>query len=65
MSSPMYDSYEIRCGGQKLETTLEAGLMDILMEFGASVDCHGFDDGDYDTAMKALIQIFTTKEEKL
>ena len=60
-----YDSYEIRCGKQQLETPLETALMDILMEFGASVDGHGFDDGDYDTAMQSLLRLIETEKEKL
>lgn len=57
-----YDSYRIRCGEQKLESELEQKLISILMEFGEDIDFQGCDDGDYDTAMDALLKLI--KEQK-
>ncbi len=51
-----YDSYKFRCGGQKLPKT-EKELMNILIEFGESIDPQGFDGGDYDTAMQKILRI--------
>jgi len=52
-----YDSFDVREGHQKLDTELEESLMNILMDFGGSVDSHGYDGGDYDAAMDKLLKI--------
>ena len=51
-----YDSYEYRCGRLKLND-LESKLMDVLMEFGCSIDSQGYDDGDYKKAIKKILKI--------
>lgn len=57
-----YDSCNIRSGIQKLNTRLEKRLMNILMDFGASVG-HGYDDGDYDTAMELLLSVVVPEQK--
>jgi hypothetical protein len=52
-----YCSYEMRCGKQQFDGEKEKLLMEILMEFGKSIDPHGYDDGDYDEAMDSLLKI--------
>jgi hypothetical protein len=51
-----YDSYTFRTEKEYRDklTSKEKELMLILMTFGATVDPHGYDDGDYEEAMKKL-----------
>lgn len=56
MDDTEYNSYDIRQGIQKVDT-LELKLMTILMDFGSSIDGHGYDDGDYTQAMCDLLAI--------
>lgn len=51
-----YDSYEDFIGKSKI-SPIEGKLMDILIEFGNSIDPHGSGDGDYDTAMLKLMEL--------
>lgn len=51
-----YCSYNYRTGKQELNGT-EKELMEILMEFGKSIDHHGYDGGDYTTAIRKLIDV--------
>ena len=48
-----FNSYSFRCGALKLSKK-ETKLMNILMEFGESIDKQGYDSGDYDTAIEKL-----------
>ena len=52
-----YNSYKIRTGKQELETEIENELMEILIDFGSTVDPFGFDSGDYDAAMEKLLKL--------
>ena len=45
-------------GRVKKEEDIERRLMRVLLEFGYSIDPHGYDDGDYDTAMNRLASLF-------
>lgn len=56
-----YDSYAIRCKTQILKSETEEQLMNILMEFGSSIDPYGSDGGDYDTAMEKILEIIATR----
>jgi len=49
-------SYEYRRGEIKM-TDLESKLMDVLMDFGHSIDSQGYDDGDYKKAIKKILKI--------
>lgn len=53
-----YCSYEFRTNKEYREalTKKERGLMLILMAFGANLDPHGYDDGNYDEAMIMLLE---------
>lgn len=51
-----YDSFLVRQGRIKLND-LERELMEVLMEFGKTIDSQDYDDGDYDTAMRDLLDI--------
>ena len=51
-----YDSYDYRCGKLNL-SDLESKLMDILMDFGCSIDYQGYDGGDYEKAVKRILKI--------
>ena len=52
-----YCSYEFRASKEIREslTSKEKDFMLILMAFGVSIDPHGYDDGNYDEAMRALL----------
>jgi hypothetical protein len=52
-----YCSHEMRCGKQQFDSEKEKLLMEVLMEFGKSIDPHGYDDGNYDEAMTSLLEI--------
>ncbi len=52
-----YNSWLIREGKQELPTPQQHELMAILMTFGESIDPHGYDGGDYNTAMKELLKL--------
>ncbi len=58
-----YDSYAYTNGELTL-SKIDCELMDILVTFGESIDCQGFDDGDYDTAMNSLHQLLNQKVKK-
>ena len=55
-----YDAYKVRMGEQELGTQLELSLMQILTDFGETIDPQGYDDGDYDLAMYRLASLFQT-----
>ena len=58
-----YDSYKIRMGKQVVSPA-EAELMRVLMEFGESIDPHGYDGGDYDRAMEKLVELLDLKARR-
>ena len=53
-----YNSYEFRTDKKYREslTQYECSLMLALMAFGESIDPHGYDDGDYDSAIKVIME---------
>lgn len=49
-----YDTYEYRCGKIKYSDE-DSSLLEILMEFGESIDPQGYDGGEnYDKAIKKI-----------
>jgi len=52
-----YDSFKYRIGKQEFDTLDKYKLMDILIEFGKSIDPHGYDGGDYSKAVKSLLKL--------
>lgn len=51
-----YDPYEFRMGNLILSKK-DAEIMNILMDFGESVDGQGYDYGEYDIAFKSIQKI--------
>ena len=52
-----YDMWEYHTGRLKLDA-LDKELMEILTDFGESIDSQGYAGGDYDRAFKRLHRIF-------
>ena len=57
-----YDSYDFRAKDKSIYTEYEKQLMLILMEFGATIDPYGYDDGDYKEAITKILKLFKTME---
>lgn len=57
MKEKTYDSYKYRCGNKALYTETEQKLMEVLMDFGESIDQHGYDDGAYKEAILEILKI--------
>jgi len=57
------DSYIRGIGEQKL-TKEEKIIMDILFDFGMSIDSQGASDGNYDKATKKIMKLLNKKPKK-
>ena len=51
-----YDSFDFRIGSSNLNK-VESELMKILIDFGISIDPHGYDDGNYEKPIKAILEL--------